>query len=450
MRSHAVAAKRKRIRHDAGGTIPYSEGASRLLMNLMIPDFLPGLALAVIVGLLIGLERGWQARAEPDGHRVAGVRTFAMLGLFGGLVGIAASGPLYLLALVASAGVVAALLIGHALDMRMDGTVSATAAIAAVLTLLLGALAGAGQHALASIAGGALVALLAARAPLHALLRESSEDDMKAFARLALVVFLVLPLLPDAGFGPFGSLNPRRIWFVVVIVGAISFSGYVLSRWLGRERGGLIAAAVGALVSSTAVTVASAHEIRRGGGLANQAGIALASSIMIARTVILTAILAPLALPQVAWLIGPALLLSLVAAGALVLLGGRTGSDGAEMPAKPPGLGVAFLFAALVALLTLTATWLEHRMGEQSAATLVALGGMIDVDSAIAAIGALPPSALSPQLAAYAIAAPVAFNSLLKLALMLGIAGLRRSLWAAITLILPPVAIGGAVLVALL
>lgn len=417
----------------------------------MIPDFLPSLALAVVIGMLIGVERGWQARDQPDGHRVAGVRTFATLGLFGGLVGLASTGPLHMLALVVTAGVIASLVIGYALDMRLDGSVSATAAIAAVLTILLGAIAGTGQHAIASIAAGGLVALLASRGPLHALLRGSSEDDMKAFARLALIVFLVLPLLPDAGLGPFGSLNPRRLWFVVVIVGAISFGGYVLSRWLGRERGGLIAAAVGAIVSSTAVTVSSAHEIRRGGGLANQAGIALASSVMIARTLVLTAILAPLALPELTWLIGPALLVSLIAAGALVLAMRRSAaSGGAEMAAKPPGLGLAFLFAALVALLTLAATWLEHRMGEQSAATLIALGGMVDVDSAIAAIGALPPSALSPRFAAYAIVAPIAFNSLLKLALMLGIAGLRRSPWAALSLILPPAAIAGAVLVVLL
>lgn len=415
----------------------------------MIPEFLPGLVLAIVVGLLIGLERGWQARDQPDGHRVAGVRTFAMLGLFGGIAALGASGPLRPLSLIAMAGVIAALLIGYAQAMRADGSVSATSAIAAIFTLLLGALAGAGQLALASIAAGALVTLLASRGPLHALLRNSNEDDMKAFARLALVIFLVLPLLPDTGLGPYGSLNPRRLWFVVVIVGTISFGGYALSRWLGRERGGLVAAGLGALISSTAVTVASAQEIRRGGGLAHQAGIALASSIMIARTLALTAILAPLVLADVASLVAPALVVALAAAGALMLAMGHAAAD-VPVTAKPPGLRIAFLFAALVAMLTLAATWIEHRLGEQSAATLVALGGMVDVDSAVAAIGALPPSALSPRLAAYAIAAPVAFNSLLKLVLTLGIAGLRRAPWAAIALLLPPAAIATAALVPLL
>lgn len=403
----------------------------------MIPSFLPGLALALAIGLLIGFERGWQLRDEPDGQRVAGVRTFAMLGLLGGLVGLANASPLHLLALLAAGGAVLALLIGYGFDMRRDGTVSATAAIAAVLTILFGALATSGSAALASVAAGVLVAMLASRKPLHALLRMSSEDDLKALVRLALIIFLILPLLPDTGLGPFESLNPRRIWFVVVVVGAISFGGYALTRWLGRHRGGLVAAMLGAVISSTAVTVACAREIRNGGGIANQAGIAVASTIMLGRTLLLVALLAPLALRDVAWLIGPALLVSALAAAAVVATSIRTEAATGEIPAKPPRLHIAFLFAALVAVMTLAATWLEHRIGPESGAAAIALGGMVDVDSAIAAIGSLPPSALSPRLAAFAIAAPVAFNTLLKLGLTIGIAGLRNTRWAAAALAAP-------------
>jgi len=411
----------------------------------MIPSFLPGLALALAIGLLIGFERGWQMRDEPDGQRVAGVRTFAMLGLFGGLVGLAIAGPLGVLALLTAAGAIGALLVGYAFDMRRDGTVSATAAIAAILTILLGALAASGFPALAAAATGGLVAILAGRKPLHALLRESSEDDLKALVRLALIVFLILPLLPDTGLGPFGSLNPHRLWFVVVVVGAISFGGYVLTRWLGRQRGGLVAATMGAVVSSTAVTLAAAREIRSRGGVANQAGIAVASSIMLGRTLLLVALLAPLALRDVAGLVGPAFVISVLAAVALVAISARAPSAAAEVPAKPPGFAIAFLFAVLVAAMTLAATWLEHRLGPESGAAAVALGGMVDVDSAIAAIGSLPPTALSPQLAALAIAVPVLFNTLLKLGMTVGIAGLRGARWAAAALAAPATIIAASV-----
>lgn len=408
---------------------------------LAMPEFLPGMALATAIGLLIGFERGWQLRDEAAGQRVAGVRTFAMLGLLGGLAALAATGPLRWIALLTLGGAAAALLIGHAFDMRQDRTVSATGAIAALATMLLGSLAAAGHHALASAAAAALVALLSARKQLHTLLRQSSEADVKALVRLALVVFLVLPLLPDAALGPYGSLNPRRLWVVVVVIGTISFAGYILTRWLGGRWGGLVAASVGALVSSTAVTLAFAHELRREGGIASQAGIAIASAVMLARAAILVMLLAP----SVAWdtilLIGPALLLAIVAALGMAWAAIAAKRSPAAVEARPPSLLTALLFASLVALVSLTAAWLEQRAGTGSGALVIALGGMVDVDSAIAAIGALPPASISVRIAAIAIAAPVAFNTLLKLGMMLAIAGWNRTCWAALALALPAVAI---------
>lgn len=407
-----------------------------------LPSFLPGMALALAIGLLIGFERGWQQRDEAPGRRVAGVRTFAMLGLLGGLGGIAVSGPVQWIAILASGGAAGALLVAHAIEMRQERTVSATGAIAALTTMLLGALASTGHQALAATAAAALVALLAARKPLHALLQQSSEEDVQALIRLGLVVFLVLPLLPDVGLGPYGSLNPRRLWFVVVVIGAISFGGYVLTRWLGDKHGGLFAAAVGALVSSTAVTLACAHAIRRGEGTANQAGIALASAIMLIRTVVLVALLAPRALQIVLFLVGPALLVSVIAAIILVLIAAASEGVTAKASQRPPGLATALFFAALVAVVTLAAAWLEHQVGRGGAAAAIVVGGMVDVDSAIAAIGGLPADALSPRLAALAIAAPVAFNTLLKLGLTLGIAGWRSAPWGTLALLLPSLVIG--------
>lgn len=176
--------------------------------ELGFPAFLPGLALAVAIGLLIGFERVWQQREEPAGQRVAGIRTFALLGLFGGVLGLVGDRPLGLLA---AAGAIVALLIGHTLDMRRSGIVSATGAAAAMLTLQLGALATGGQAVLAATAAAVLVALLASRTRLHALVEASSSAEVHALVRLSLMALLVLPLLPDVGLGPYGSLNPRRL-----------------------------------------------------------------------------------------------------------------------------------------------------------------------------------------------------------------------------------------------
>lgn len=398
--------------------------------GLAIPDFVPTLALATAIGLLIGFERGWQLRDEPDGQRVAGVRTFAMLGLLGGITGLLMRDMLAPLAMLLLSGTVAALLIGHVFDMRQSKVVSATSAVAAMGTLLLGALATTGHAALASTSAAVLVALLAARKPLHSLIASSNADEFYALIRLALITFLILPVLPDVGLGPYASLNPRKLWFVVVIIGVLSFGGYVLQRWLGRRRGGLLTAATGSIVSSTAVTVACARQLRDAPSVTAQAGIALGSSVMMTRTLLLVAVLAPDVLAPILWLVAPALAVSLIATGALVVASGRDDAVPGEMPVKPPGLGVAFLFAALVALVSLAAAALSNAVGSEAGTAIIIIGGMVDVDSAIAAIGALPPGTIPLQMAAIAVALPVAFNSLLKLGVTWSVAGPVRGRWA--------------------
>lgn len=392
-------------------------------------DLLPGLALALAIGLLIGVERGWQQRGEKAGSRVAGIRTFAILGLLGGLAGTQLAGGAMPLALVLLVGATLALLLLYGLDAYRSGNVSATGTLAGLVTIALGALATTGQMALSSVGAGATMILLASRQPLHRAIRATSEADLTALLRLVLVVLVVLPLLPDRGMGPFEALNPRRLWHVVVIISAISFVGYALARWLGEKRGTLLVAMVGALVSSTAVTVDSGRRIRAGAaGPADNAAVAVASAIMFARGLFLTAVLAPLAFPRVGALIGPAALTALLIA-LFLLWRSRAHADGVALPpVRPPGLGLALLFAASVALISILTAWAQARLGSDSGAIVIALGGTADIDAAIAAVGALRPGALDPNLAALAIAAPVLYNTFFKGLVLIIVARSRRAL----------------------
>jgi uncharacterized membrane protein (DUF4010 family) len=408
-------------------------------MNLPAPSpvdaLLPGLALALAIGLLVGVERGWQQRGEKSGSRVAGIRTFAILGLLGGLAGTQLAGGAMPLALLLLAGATLALLVGYGLDSRSTGKVSATAALAGIVTLGLGALATMGQMALASVGAGATVILLASRAPLHRAIGATSDADIRALLRLVLIVLVVLPLLPDRGMGPFGALNPRRIWLVVVVTSGISFVGYALARWLGEKRGTLLTAMVGALVSSTAVTVDSGRRIRAGAaGPADNAAVAVASAIMFARGLFLTAMLAPLAFPRVMTLVGPAAVVALLIA-LLLVWRSRTHSDDIALPeVKPPGLGLALIFALSVAIISVATAWAETRFGSESGAAVIALGGAADIDAAIAAVGGLPPGSLPVNLAALAIASPILYNTFTKGLALIVIARSRRALPAAAAL----------------
>lgn len=390
--------------------------------------FLLGLSLALAIGVLIGIERGWTLRHEKAGARVAGVRTFSSLGLLGGLFGLGAAGPLQGLSLVLAAGAIGALLLGYVVDMRKNGNVSVTSAVAGVATLALGATATGGHLAIASVGAGATVALLSSRDVLHRALAYTSEADLKALVRLVLVVFVILPLLPDAELGPY-ALNPRRLWFVVVITGSISFIGYVLIRWLGGRRGVLVTALVGGLVSSTAVTLESARRIRADSApRANQAAIAVASAVMLARAACLVVALVPTAVPRFLPMLMWGLAASAIAAGVLVYRARNETSDRSAMAVKPPDLKLAFLFAGLVALLTTAAGFAKSQFGEAGSSVVIAAGGLFDVDSAIAAIGTLPAGTLSAELVAFTLIAPVVFNTILKLGLTVAIAGRRGAL----------------------
>lgn len=400
-----------------------------------IDALLPGLALALAIGLLVGVERGWHLRAEKAGDRVAGIRTFSVLGLLGGLIGTQLATELMPYAVTLGLGAIGALLLGYAGEMRRSHEISATSTLAGVITLGLGAAAATGQMALASVGAGATVVLLAAREPLHRAIRATSEADITALLRLVLVVLVVLPLLPDRGIGPFDALNPRRLWLVVVVTAGISFIGYALARILGQRRGPLLTAAVGALVSSTAVTVDSGRRIRAGAdGPADCAAVAVASAIMFGRGLVLVSILAPLAFAPVLNLVGPAALVAIAAAG-LLLWRSRARPDGVALrDPKPPGLGLALIFAASVAVISVITAWAATRFGAEGGAVVIALGGAADIDAAIAAVGSLPPGSLPVDLAALAIAAPVLYNTFTKGLALLAIARSRRAVPAAAAL----------------
>lgn len=419
-------------------------------MTSLLPPQAEGLALALAIGLLMGVERGWRMRDEEAGRRVAGIRSFAILGLIGGLAGIALSTDPVLAALP-MLGAVAALLLGYAVDMRRDNHVSATSTLAGVLTLGLGAMATTGNMALASVGAGSATILLGSREPLHRAIRAAGDRDIKALLRLVLAVFVILPLLPDRGMGPYAALNPYRLWTVVVVTGAISFIGYGLTRWLGERRGSLLTAGFGALVSSTAVTVDGARRLHDGAeGWAAHAAVALASTIMLVRSLLLVSIVAPMAFQPFSALVLPGLVVSFLGAMLLLYLARKSPATTDIAALKPPGLRLALLFAASVALLAVASAWAQARWGGDSGAILIAVGGLVDIDAAIAAVGALPADTLSPAVAALALAAPTLFNTLFKLALFVAIAGWRRSLGGGIALGATAVGLGMPIAAALL
>jgi len=383
---------------------------------------------SLALGLLIGLQRGWALRGEKAGNRFAGIRTYALLGLAGGIAG-ALQARATGLALAMLIGGAVLVVMGYWRSTQRTPSISGTASLTGLITLACGFLAGSDELALASAAAGVTVLVLSLRAPLHHLLRHIDEREMMAIARFALIALVILPLLPDTPFGPYGAWRPRQLWLVVVLVSGFSFLGYIAAKWLGPSRGLLATSAAGSLVSSTAVTAALAGKLRDDPGaavLAN-AGIALAGGMMFLRVTLLTGALAGFALPTLATLTVPGMLASL--AGAALLLR-RSSADSLQEPdgvrlRNPFDVGPALVLMVLTMALTALARWVLIRFGDAGLATVLAISGTVDVDSAIITLGNLPAGSLSPRTAGLVLILPVVLNTLFKTVTALGLAGRR-------------------------
>lgn len=412
------------------------------------------LLLATGIGLLIGLERGWRHRAAREGERTAGIRTFALLGLGGGLAGLATTqvappfGPLF--GLVTMAALCAVVVIAHRARLaEADRYVSATNAVTAVVTLLLGLLATAGYPREALIAGGSVALILSMREELHAWLRTLSEKDVTAVAQYGAITLVALPLLPDRAMGPYDALNPRMLWMVVVFVTGLSFAGYWAAKRFGPAKGMIVASAIGATYSSTAVTLDLARRLRSGTAdrATLQAGIAAATALMPVRTLVLCAVVAPQALAPFALRIGPAVLAALAYAAVAILRAARHDQSGEPAtPRNPFDFWPAVGFAALVAAIVVIGHWTTDRFGSGGAMAIIGFTGLYDVDAALIAAANLLRSAPSFAAVGALFALPVLANTLVKLALVLVLAGPRRGLAAAAPLLMSALLMGGALL----
>ncbi|MCO2086832.1 MgtC/SapB family protein [Pseudomonas aeruginosa] len=378
---------------------------------------LVGLGLALASGLLIGLERGWQQRERPEGHRVAGVRTFALIGLLGGLGGLLAQrwGAGMLIALLVLVGVY--LVVGYLVTAHMHAVMGLTTSVAALATFAIGALATSGAWHVSAVAAVVVLALLRFKQLLHAGVGKLSEAEISSGTQLLLISVVVLPVLPDRGFGPYEALNPYRLWWAVVLLAVLSFAGFVLMRSLGRKRGLVFTALLGGIVSSTATTATLARWAGQTPGwrpLA-AAGAALACAAMFARMAALVAIAA-----------------MAVAGGVLgTFLAARSPAD--DLPelqlGNPLQLRSALQFAAFLAAVMLAGRFLADRFGDAGVMLTAAASGLVDVDAITLSIGRLvTEGAVTAASATLALFIAASVNQVTKLVLLMSLAG-RALAW---------------------
>lgn len=381
------------------------------------------LAVALAIGLIIGIERGWKQREEAEGDRAAGLRTHALTGLLGGVWGALAlaagdNGAIALgLAFVAFA---AAIAVFRYREMLHDGTYGATTVVAAMAAFSLGALAVMGDMTAAAAAGVAVALLLALKAALHHWVERLTWAELRAGLTLLAMTVILLPLLPDREIAAWLPVNPREVWLLTILIAALSFAGYVAIRFAGPGIGVLLSGIAGGLVSSTAMTLnlaRLAHDHPERVKLF-AAGIMLSNGMMMLRVIVLVGIINA---ELMRYLLLPLILAVAAQAAVAGLLGNWARGDsevgGSLALQNPFDLKVVLEFGALLALIMALANWISAWAGSQGAMVLAAASGIVDVDAISISLARLAPASLSSTSAAYAILIAVVVNSVTKAAL---------------------------------
>ncbi len=396
------------------------------------------LAVALAIGLIIGIERGWKQREEPEGERAAGLRTLALSGLLGGIWGALAHG--------AGAGGVIGLGLAFAAysiviavfryrEMVREGSLGATTIVAAMLAFTLGAFAVLVDPGVAAAAGVATAILLAMKSWMHAALKKLSWEELRSGLILLAMTVIMLPLLPDRAISPWVQVNPREVWLMTIFIAALSFAGYIAIRIAGSELGILLSGIAGGLVSSTATTINMAN-------LAGQhrshqetcaAAVMLAGATMMARVMVIVAVANADLLSAVL----PALVLGAAAQagfGAWYAWRADVGNEAAAplSLSNPFDLKSVLQFGALLAVIMALANGVAAWAGSAGAYVLAAASGILDVDAISLSMARLAPDRLTAMSAVIAILIAVAVNSAAKVVLATSAGG-----WAFGRLLLP-------------
>ncbi|MBZ9676172.1 MgtC/SapB family protein [Mesorhizobium sp. ES1-1] len=383
-------------------------------MDPLIARF--GLALAI--GLLVGLERGWQERDAPDRSRTAGIRTFGISGLLAGVMAALASALSAVSVLVGGFIAFAAIFaLYKAREAAHDEDFSVTSVIAGLAVFALGALSVAGDYRAAAAGGAALAAILASRQILHGLLKRLTWIELRSALILAVMTAIILPLLPNRTMDPWGGFNPWEVWFLTVLMASISFAGYVAVRLLGNTRGLLVSSLAGAIVSSTAVTLALARNAAPASNPLPLAGAAaLAAMVSLLRVCAVVLIIEPSVLAWVGIPAGSAAVVFASCGALLLARGGRNGEGGA-VAHNPFELGPLLLFALAFAVVATASAGLAAHFGGRGLLASSMLAGAFDVDASVLGALRLVKHSVSVETVGQAVLGALAANAVGRLSL---------------------------------
>ena len=338
------------------------------------------LGLALGLGLLVGLQR------ESVRSPLAGIRTFALITLLGAICGLLSSSLGGWVVALGVFALAALLCVGSLVQFDAKETSPGlTTEIAALLMFGVGAYLVVGHPNPAIALAGVVAVLLQFKRPMHAFVARIGEADLRAIMQFVLVALVILPVLPDRAFGPYGVLNLHNIWLMVVLIVGLSLCGYVAYKLFGQKAGAVLAGVLGGAISSTATTLVHARRPHDGKDELETARLAAlvlvaATAMSFARVLAELAVTAPGVFGRLAGPLFVMLLLTVLLSAGLFLLG--RGDHGAPtVQGNPAELKLALFFGVFYALALLGIAAAQDAFGATGLYTVAILSGLHDLDA---------------------------------------------------------------------
>ncbi len=395
------------------------------------------LFIALVLGAIVGTQRGWVMRNSVEGSRVAGIRTFSLVSLFGGLIALLAKIYSPLLLGFALLALVILACIAFVIQQRKSKDISITGVVSLLITFVLGSLAVSGYTVLAASAAVITAVVLDNKSELHQALQKLQEYELDAALRLLMISIVLLPLLPNKTYGPWNAINPYEIWWMVVLIASISFVGYFAIKIGGAKRGILFTSLFAGLSSSTALTLQFSHLSREQSSLSPllASGILLSCGTMFPRLLVVLFIINPFLVGSL-W---PALLAMTAAIYFPVWWIWRSADANYVEPhnkqANPLALRSALFFGLVLTAIMLLSHALSDWFGSAGTLLLAALSGITDVDAISLALARQSQDSLALDVAALGIVIAAAMNTLVKMIMVITIGDRQLSKLVAVPML---------------
>ncbi len=376
-----------------------------------------GLALAI--GFLVGVERGWRQRDDGEGQRVAGIRTFALIGVLGGSSGLLlpAVGPVPVAAVALAFG--AAFTVFQFRQAMEDGDNSVTSTVAGLLVFALGLYAVVGETVVAAAVAVASTIVLAFKEALHSWLRSVTWRELRSAFLILAATCIVLPLIPEGAVDPWGAIEPRSLWWLTILIASASFVGYVALRALGPRAGLMIGALAGAIVSSTVVTIDLGRRVRSSeiDTSSGAAAAALAASVSLIRCGAVASLFSSAVAARLWPVLAASAVVCLGCAWALARPVARSAAAADYAAIRSPlDLWSVARFAFVLIVLTIGANLVSGELGSNGLGVFAATAGLVDVDAVTLVVGKLATTGLATETAVGAILIGILANQMFKLA----------------------------------